>query len=56
MRYLSTFSGIGGFELGIQLAYELLSKETEERMGAKNAESIRIQEGKTDNERDTRFI
>jgi DNA (cytosine-5)-methyltransferase 1 len=24
MRYLSTFSGIGGFELGIQLAYEKL--------------------------------
>ena len=24
MKYFSTFSGIGGFELGIQLAYESL--------------------------------
>ena len=26
MKYLSTFSGIGGFELGIQLAYENLQR------------------------------
>jgi site-specific DNA-cytosine methylase len=27
MKYFSTFSGIGGFELGIQQAYDYLSKK-----------------------------
>lgn len=31
MRYLSTFSGIGGFELGIQLAYEKLCIKNKEQ-------------------------
>jgi DNA-cytosine methyltransferase len=30
MKYLSTFSGIGGFELGIQLAYDLDNRRTTE--------------------------
>jgi DNA (cytosine-5)-methyltransferase 1 len=30
MRYLSTFSGIGGFELGIQQAYELAYRHKEQ--------------------------
>jgi len=37
MKYLSLFSGIGGFELGIQQAYESMdrSEQTEQRTGAK---------------------
>jgi len=30
MKYLSTFSGIGGFELGIQLAYDLVNRHKEQ--------------------------
>ena len=33
MKYLSLFSGIGGFELGIQQAYENLSKTEREKQG-----------------------
>jgi len=28
MKYFSTFSGIGGFELGIQQAYDSILKDT----------------------------
>ncbi len=33
IRYFSTFSGIGGFELGIQLAYETLSEAERQQQG-----------------------
>jgi DNA (cytosine-5)-methyltransferase 1 len=36
MRYLSTFSGIGGFEQGIQLAYELSQMGTESQNSTDN--------------------
>lgn len=43
MKYLSTFSGIGGFELGIQLAYELLDSrptgEEEQKVDTKQNSS-----------------
>lgn len=36
MKYLSTFSGIGGFELGIQQAYELSKVGTESKNSTDN--------------------
>jgi len=44
MRYFSTFSGIGGFELGIQLAYDMGVKSTDEK--SEQAESEVQQRGK----------
>ena len=39
MKYLSTFSGIGGFEKGIQLAYEIRNADGSENGGVqKNTE------------------
>ena len=44
MKYFSTFSGIGGFELGIQQAYERryldLSRTKERKIQSKNEESM----------------
>lgn len=39
MKYLSLFSGIGGFELGIQQAYELIS-ETEGQQQGRNKDDM----------------
>lgn len=33
MKYFSTFSGIGGFELGIEYAYEDISNSSREKQG-----------------------
>ena len=54
MKYLSLFSGIGGFELGITQAYENLSFEKEEeRLGKENEKTVRVQKSETNNERDS---
>ena len=39
MRYFSTFSGIGGFELGIQQAYELLCNANRSENGGSKTDS-----------------
>jgi DNA (cytosine-5)-methyltransferase 1 len=45
MKYFSTFSGIGGFELGIQLAYEKLCIKNKEQglQGARDTEGLNSQ-------------
>jgi DNA (cytosine-5)-methyltransferase 1 len=56
MKYLSLFSGVGGFELGIKQAYEnILTQKTEKRTGEENEEIIRKQEGKINNEGNQRL-
>jgi len=56
MKYLSLFTGIGGFELGIKQAYEnILTQKTEKRTGEENEEIIRKQEGKINNEGNQRL-
>lgn len=53
IRYLSLFSGIGGFELGIQQAYENLStQKAEERTRQEDEETLRSQKSKSNNEGD----
>jgi len=54
MKYLSLFSGIGGFELGIIKAYEnIFAKEEKKRVGEKDEKAIRGKEGELNNERDS---
>jgi len=56
IKYLSLFSGIGGFELGIQQAYEDIYIEKEkERVGEKDEKTLREQEGEINYEGDKRL-
>jgi DNA (cytosine-5)-methyltransferase 1 len=53
MKYLSLFSGIGGFELGIQQAYEDLStKKKKKQFREEDEKTVRVKKNKTDNEGD----
>ncbi|MDP7647774.1 MAG: DNA (cytosine-5-)-methyltransferase, partial [Candidatus Woesearchaeota archaeon] len=54
MRYFSTFTGIGGFELGIQQAYEELCIENEEQWEKRTRDTKRYS-GKLINERTDRL-
>lgn len=50
MKYLSLFSGIGGFELGIKQAYEkqLLDRTTSRRQGEDGRESLELDTNSSD--------
>jgi DNA (cytosine-5)-methyltransferase 1 len=43
MKYFSTFSGIGGFELGIQQAYENISNPSRKQQGRVSQDSTNIE-------------
>jgi len=56
MTYFSAFSGIGGFEMGIQQAYEdIFSEKEKERIREKDEKTLRIKKDRHDNERDSRL-
>lgn len=46
MRYFSTFSGIGGFELGIQLAYEKKLRSKDKKQGFQGIRNSKRQHSK----------
>ena len=51
MKYFSLFSGIGGFELGIQQAYVETNKKKEKRIWEEDKEGLRVREDKGSHER-----
>ncbi len=55
MKYLSLFSGIGGFELGIEQAYEEILRTKNKKQRCQRARGKKRQSGKFDNLSDDRF-